>query len=122
MRKYRLIFIAPVALAALALFLFAVGEIVRYLWNWLTPPLFGWHQITYWQALGVLVLCRVLFGGHGIRGPKGPGMNMRGRMADRLADRVASRWQQMTPEEQNRFRERFRQRCGGGTGDSTPVG
>jgi hypothetical protein len=121
MRKYRLIFIAPAAIAALTLFLFVVGQIVRYLWNWLTPALFGWPHITYWQALGLLVLCRILFGGHGMSGPKGPGMNMRGRMSDRLADRVASRWTHMSPEERERFRDRFRQRFGGGGSEPTPV-
>jgi hypothetical protein len=36
-----------------------------HLWNWLLPPLFGWRQITFWQALGILALCRILFGGFG---------------------------------------------------------
>ena len=38
---------------------------VRLLWNWLLPSLFGWRLITFWQALGILVLCRILFGGLG---------------------------------------------------------
>ena len=33
------------------------------LWNWLTPPLFGFRTITFWQALGLLAFCRILFGG-----------------------------------------------------------
>ena len=121
MRKYRLIFIAPAAIAAIILLVFVVGQVVRYLWNWLTPPIFGWPQITYWQALGLLVLCRILFGGHGMAGPKGPRMDTRGRMTDRMADRIAARWQVMTPEERDRFRDRFRARSGGGPGDPTPI-
>ena len=31
------------------------GLVVMSLWNWLMPALFGWHVITYWQALGLLV-------------------------------------------------------------------
>ncbi len=47
------------------LFIAIGGEIVLHLWNWLLPPLFGWRQITFWQALGLLALCRILFGGFG---------------------------------------------------------
>lgn len=121
MRKYKLIFIVPAAIAAIFVLLFVAGEVVQHLWNWLTPAIFGWPQITYWQALGLLVLCRILFGGHGMAGPKGPRMDTRGRMADRMADRVASRWQYMTPEERERFRRRFREHLGGQDADSTAV-
>ena len=62
------IFIVPAALAAMALFAFIGGEVVRLLWNWLLPPLFGWRQIAFWQALGLLALCRILFGGFGFHG------------------------------------------------------
>jgi hypothetical protein len=48
------IFLAPLAILAMLLFIFIGGEIVRLLWNWLLPPLFGWRQITFWQALGML--------------------------------------------------------------------
>jgi hypothetical protein len=41
------------------------GEVVMHLWNWLLPTLFACRQITFWQALGVLVLSRILFGGWG---------------------------------------------------------
>ena len=70
------------------------------LWNWLLPALFGWPQITFWQALGLLALCRILFGGSAARRP--PRTHFRRRMAER--------WEQMTPEE----RERMRGRCGFG--------
>ena len=121
MRK-KLIWIAPLGLVAIALFLFIGGEAVRLLWNWLTPAIFGWPEITFWQALGVLALCRILFGGLGrSSGPAGPRMDMCGRMTDRMADRVAARWQTMTPAERDRFRDRFRARFGGGPADPTPV-
>jgi len=121
MRK-KLIWIAPLGVAAIALFLFLGGEAVRLLWNWLAPVIFGWHEITFWQALGVLALCRILFGGLGRHGgPAGPRMDIRGRVADRMADRVAARWATMTAEERDRFRDRFRARFGGGPGDATPV-
>jgi hypothetical protein len=45
----------------------AVVWLVMMLWNWLMPALFaGARQIGYWHALGLLVLCKILFGGgHG---------------------------------------------------------
>jgi hypothetical protein len=89
------------------------GAVVRLLWNWLLPPLFGLREITFWQAIGLLALCRILFGGLGMRGGDGRyRTRLRERMADRMADRVAERWVEMTPEERERFRQRLRERCG----------
>ena len=104
------IFIAPLAILAMFLFVFIGGEIVLHLWNWLLPPLFGWRQITFWQALGILVLCRILFGGLGSPGS--------GRSSFRR--RVDERCKNMTPEERDRFRQRMRERFGFGpfTGES----
>ena len=110
-RKWKkLIVIAPLAILGMLLFTFIGGEIVLHLWNWLLPPLFGWRQITFWQALGLLVLCRILFGGHGWHGS--------GRSSFRR--RMQERCEQMTPEERERFRQRFRERFGFGqsTGES----
>ncbi|MFA5909359.1 MAG: hypothetical protein WC815_11315 [Vicinamibacterales bacterium] len=36
-----------------------------WLWNWLVPGLFGLRQLGFWEALGLLALCRILFGGFG---------------------------------------------------------
>lgn len=41
------------------------GLAVMLLWNWLMPELFGLQAISFWQAAGLLVLCKVLFGGLG---------------------------------------------------------
>ena len=38
------------------------GVVVMGLWNWLLPDLFGWHAIGFWQAIGLLVLSRILLG------------------------------------------------------------
>src|SRR4051812_22406118 len=64
--RLRWILLAPFAIAAFVLFIALGGEIVHRLWNWLLPPLFGWRLITFWQALGLLALCRILFGGFGL--------------------------------------------------------
>lgn len=98
-KKWKWLFLAP---PAIALFVFIGGEVVMHLWNWLLPALFGWRQITFWQAVGVLALCRILFGSHGSRG--GHRSNFRWRMGER--------WEQMTPEERQKFRQGMRSRCG----------
>ena len=105
LRGRKIIWIAPLAIVGIAVFIAIGGEIVLQLWNWLLPSLFGWRQITFWQALGLLLLCRILFGGLGVRGSHHS--NMRSRMQRRMAER----WGQMTPEERENVRERW-SRCG----------
>ena len=99
------ILIAPLAILGLALFLFLGGEIVKLLWNALLPSLFDFPRIGFWQALGLLALCRILFGGFGLRG--GGGSRIRRRVRERVAERVEERMASMTPEERERFRQRM---------------
>jgi hypothetical protein len=103
-RRRRLIFIIPAAILGILLFMAIGGEIVLHLWNWLLPPLFGWRQITFWQAIGMLVLCRILFGG----------VSGRGFHRSNYRRRMAERWERMTPEEREKFRQGMRARCGFG--------
>jgi hypothetical protein len=110
--RWKWVFIVPAALLGIVLVTFIGGQAVRLLWNWLLPPLFGWREVTFWQALGLLVLCRILFGGSGFHRPGRSNSGIRRRMADRMADRVADRWEHMSPEERERFRQRLRERCG----------
>lgn len=89
---------ALIALLAAAVFSLATMS----LWNWLMPALFGLRAISFWQALGLLVLSRILLGG--FRGRSGRSMHWRRRMHER--------WEQMTPEEREKFRQGMRERCG----------
>jgi uncharacterized membrane protein len=89
--RRKLIFIAPLAILGILLFVFIGGEVVKLLWNWLLPPLFGWRPVTFWQALGLLALCRILFGGHGF---------------------CRSNSRHRTQEERERFRQAVRERFG----------
>jgi hypothetical protein len=81
---------AVIGVAAITL----AGWIVACLWNWLMPAIFGLHPIGFWQAIGLLVLTRILFGG------------FRGGHGHRFGRR------RMTPEERERFREGLGDRCG----------
>jgi len=90
--------IAAIAIVAVTVF----GFILMSLWNWLAPAVFGARTITFWQALGILVLSKILFGG--FSGRPGRGGHWRHRMRER--------WARMTPEERERFRRGMRNRCG----------
>lgn len=50
---------------AFLLFIFFGGLVVQWLWNWLVPDIFALRRITFWEALGLLTLSRILFGGFG---------------------------------------------------------
>ena len=47
------------------LFALVFGLLVKWLWNVLMPGLFGVPQITYWQAFGIVILAKLLFGSFG---------------------------------------------------------
>lgn len=87
----------------IALTCIAFGFVVRGVWNELVPPIFGWHTISFWQAIGLLFLSRILFGG--LPGPFGGRRNhWRQRMQERM--------EHMTPEQREQFRRGMR--CGRG--------
>ena len=87
------------AIAAMGL----LSLVVMSLWNWLVPSLFRGPALQYWQAVGLLLLSRILFGS--LRGRGGWHGHWRARM-------WRERWASMTPQERERFRERFQHRCG----------
>lgn len=78
----------------------AFGTIVMLLWNALMPDIFNLRQITFWQALGLLVLAKILFSGFR-GGPRGP----------RWKRELREGWANMTPEQQERFRQEWGRRC-----------
>jgi hypothetical protein len=113
-RLTRLMIIAPLVILGMVIFTFIGGQVVMLLWNWLAPTLFGLRLITFWQAIGLLALCRILFGGFGLSG-SGNGNSrrrMEGRIRERVSERMAERWEQMTPEEREGFRQGLHDRGG----------
>ena len=97
MNSYRMQKIIKVVLLGLVIAT-GVGFLVKGLWNALMPGLFGLHTLTFWQALGLLLLSKLLFGGFRSR-PGGRGLWKR---------RFRERWEQMSPEERERFRQGMR--------------
>jgi hypothetical protein len=88
--------IAAVAAGAVA----ALGYLVMALWNAVVPSLTGWHALGFGQAIALLVLSRLLFGG------------FRGHGAWHFRQRMHERWQAMSPDERDRLRARIGSRCG----------
>lgn len=81
--------VLPVVLAA-------VGAVVMLLWNWLMPSLFvGVKPVNYWQALGLLLLSKILLGGGSFRG------------------KARQRWDGMTADERDQLKRHFKSRWGG---------
>lgn len=90
-------------------------EIVFHLWNWLVPALFHLGALTsFWQAIGLMILCWILFGG--LRGLRAGGMRYHGHRRDRWerarweGDRARDSWDAMSQDERDKFREWLRSR------------
>ena len=104
--KGRFIFI-PLAVAAC---LSAVSFVVMQLWNCLLPGILHVGTVTFWQAMGIFILCKILFGfgkgGRGFGGPSGGGPPwMRRKMEEKFRN--------MNPEEREAFKQKMGDRmCG----------
>ena len=91
-------------IAAVLLF----GTIVMGLWNAILPAVIGVKTITFIQALGILLLSKILFGGFGRRGGWHGGRHNAWR--NKLQEKMAN----MTPEEREKFKAEWKSRCGSG--------
>ena len=100
-KKMRFLFLPLMVAAA-----FALSAIVMLLWNWLLPVLFNLPLISIWQAGGLLILCRMLFGGFHFKGPRGKHGPPFGNPA------FKEKLMNMTEEEKLAFKEQWKQRCG----------
>jgi len=103
-RGKKLMFLATVVPFAILVVIGVGGSLVMVLWNWLMPTLFGLASVTFWQAFGLLALCRLLFGGLGLHSSAG----------SRMRHRMGERWEGMAPEERERIRKAMHDRWGFG--------
>jgi hypothetical protein len=93
--KKRMHFVGHLVLGSMAIIGF--GAITMLLWNWLVPAIFGLACISIWQALGLLALARILFGG------MGAGRFWGMRMMKHHHNPIREKWMQMTLEERKEF-------------------
>ncbi len=111
MKRHRLLRVLKFALFA-TVALAVMSFLVMSLWNVLLPSIFAVRAISFWQALGLLVLSKILFGGFR---PHGGG-------SQRWRRRMVERWEQMTPEEREKFKQGMRRACGHRQSAETPNG
>jgi len=92
-----------------AAFIFIVGAVVMYLWNAVMPNVFHLGQITYCQAIMLLILSKILFGGFKGRG-RGCGCGRGGRWG--RGREWKQKWMSMSDEEKAKFKEEWKNRGG----------
>ncbi len=84
-------------------FVLLLGFVVMGLWNAILPVVLGVKAITFIQALGILLLSKILFGGfHG--GCRGRREQWKMKMQEKMGN--------MTPEEKEKFKSEWKNRCG----------
>lgn len=92
--------VVGVALAILYVYVF------MYLWNWLVPEIFSGPKIAIWQAVGILLLGKMLFGGFGHWG-KGCCKCGKGKKSH-WGKGFGKEWRNMSEEERARCKEKFK--------------
>ena len=94
------VIIIPIAIAA---GVFVFGSVVMLLWNGILPAVLGVSTITFWQALGILVLSKILFGGFG------GGQGHHKWHGEEPAWK--GKWMHLSPEEREKMKEEWHNRC-----------
>ncbi|WP_208394681.1 hypothetical protein [Mucilaginibacter gilvus] len=98
------LFLIPFGIAAI---LALVSYVVMQLWNHLLPEILHVGAITFWQAMGIFILSKILFGFGGKGGPGGAPWMRRKQMME-------ERFRGMSPEERDHFKAQWKDRCGWG--------
>jgi len=81
--------------------------IVMALWNNILTVVLHVSAVTFWQALGILVLSKILFGGFKGKGRWGH----RNEKWRREREEMHEKWHTMTPEEREKIKQEWRNRC-----------
>lgn len=97
--------------------LLAFSGIVMLLWNNILAGVVNISTITFFQAMGILLLSKILFGG--FRGGWGGSRWNKGRHWN---SNMQEKWATMTPEEREKFKEQWQKRCGSWWKDESAVG
>lgn len=89
--------------AMVFVFVFGLTAVVMYLWNYALAPSLDLNPLSYWQAMAILVLSKILFTGIRPRKSGGPWKSRR-----------KSKYQNMSEDERQVFRDKWKKRCGPG--------
>ena len=102
-RKFRPKKVILILLAIIG-FATVLGTVIMLLWNSILPNILGTRPIKLWEAIGLLVMFRLLVGGF-----------KRGGMGRRMHERKKEwrdKWMHMSDEEKAEFKTRWKERCG----------
>lgn len=89
------------------LFVVVFGLVTQFLWNLLVPELFSGPVISFWQALGLLTLSKLLFSGFGGGHKGGKWGSYR---SQHWRSHLKEKYSSLTPEQREKFRERFNEK------------
>jgi hypothetical protein len=93
-------------------FVFGLIWVVMALWNWLMPAIFDISEITYWQAAGLLLLSKILFGGF-CHKKKCGGHHCGGHhKGGHWKHKFKHKWGSMSEEDKRKWEEKFGKGCG----------
>ncbi|MBK7408910.1 MAG: hypothetical protein IPL49_05660 [Saprospirales bacterium] len=84
--------------------LFVVGHLILYLWNSILVEATGVQPLTFWKALGLLLLSRILVGGFRFGSSRGPWKKS-------PRSHWKEKWMHMSEEERAEFRNKWKERC-----------
>ena len=88
---FKIFFFVLAGLTFVALFAFLFGGLIQYLWNFTIASIFNIKEITYLQAVALVVLCRLLFGSFGHKNP------MHSRFSDKMHEKFHHEKECTTP-------------------------
>lgn len=91
-------------LAMFVLFGFILGNIIAYLWNTILVAKTGVQTIAFWEAIGLFILCRILFGGFRFHGRSHIGWRRKRKI-------WREKWVNMNEEEKAAFKANWRNYC-----------
>lgn len=90
----------------------AMSYVMMTLWNWVMPAVFGLTIITYWQAVGILLLSKLLFGFGGWRHKSHYAQHWKQHGGAMWKEKMEEKLKSMSPEEREKLREEWKKRCG----------
>lgn len=100
--KRRRLFFFPLFILGL----FFISGVVMFLWNLIIPEISTWSPLSYWQAMGLLVLSKILFGGFHF--------NRHHRDLHRAHFEHApfrDKFMEMTTDEKQKFKDQWKNQC-----------
>lgn len=97
-KPFKVLFFVTIFLA----FASAASFVVMFLWNAILPDVVGVKPLSFWQAAGLLLLAKILFGGIGGRGE---------HWKNKRKGDWKNKWMSMNDEERHEMKARWKERC-----------